>query len=253
MTTIIEVNNLVTHFGDKQIHDELDLIINKNEINAIIGGSGSGKTTLFKCILQLIQPTSGGISIFGKNTADLSQDEIFQIKKRWGVLFQNGALYSSLTIRENIYFPMKEFLSFTKSNLEELMYWRLEQVGLSPDVADKYPAELSGGMVKRAALARAIALEPELLFLDEPTSGLDPNSSERLEELILSLRDNLDLTVLMITHDLDTLWHITDRVAYISSGKVLSNSPISQLVELESTELRDYFSSKRAQIHYKNS
>lgn len=250
MSTVIEVTNLVNQFGDKVLHQDLNFSVLRGEICAIVGASGSGKTTIFRSILQLNKPKSGEITVLGTNTNKASHEELIALRKRWGVLFQHGALFSSLTVAENICFPLKEFVSMTKKQMLKIARLRLNQVGLEQDAAYKFPAELSGGMVKRAALARALALEPELLFLDEPTAGLDPNSAEKLEDLVLSLKETLGLTIVIVTHDLDTLWHATDRVAFLGSGKVLANLPIDELVVQDNPEIRAYFAGKRSKERY---
>lgn len=250
MSTIIKVTNITNAFSDKVIHEGLNYFVEQGEICAIVGASGSGKTTLLRSILNLHQPSFGSIEVFGKNIANITGEDLISVQKRWGVLFQQGALFSSLTVGENISFPLKEFTNLSKKQRREISELRLHQVGLEPKAIDKYPAELSGGMIKRVALARAIAMEPELLFLDEPTAGLDPNSSEKLEVLILSLRETLGLSIVVVTHDLDTLWHITDRVAFLGDGRVLANLPINELVSQENSLIKSYFAGKRAQERY---
>ena len=247
---IIQVSDLVNEIEGKLIHDKLDFQLKKGEICAIVGGSGSGKTTLIRSILQLQPIISGTIKVFNQ---DMSKHSFFkneQIRKRWGVLFQHGALFSSLSVLDNICFPLKEFTNLKRTDMHEIAMLRLRQVGLSCDTAWKFPAHLSGGMVKRVALARAIALEPELLFLDEPTAGLDPISSDLLEELILSLQASLGLSILLVTHDMDTLWTVPDTVSFLCDGRVLSSLPINELVESDNEQIKAYFSGKRGQKHY---
>jgi len=208
MTTpnsIIEIKNLRIHLGDKWIHDHLNLSIKKGEIIGIVGTSGSGKTTLMREILMLQHAVSGSIRVFGKELMHATPEKLLEVQERWGVLFQENALFSSLTVLENIMFPLREKSKLDKEMIQELAMQRILSVGLEIDSANKYPSELSGGMEKRAALARAIALDPEILFLDEPTTGLDPDSAAELDELILNLQSMMGLTIIIITHDLDTL------------------------------------------------
>lgn len=247
---IIEVSNLVNSFDGTIVHDNLNFQVKENEICAIVGGSGAGKTTLMRSILQLQTPDSGTIKILGKSLAESSRQELFLLRQKWGVLFQQGALFSSLNVMDNICFPLKEFSKLSKSDMQDVAHLRLAQVGLKSDVSWKFPGELSGGMVKRVALARAIVMEPELLFLDEPTAGLDPKSSDNLEELILYLQDALNLTIVLITHDLDTLWNVTDRVAFLGDGKVLANLPMDELVNDQNIIIKEYFMGKRSDLRY---
>jgi len=216
---IITVRNLVTRFGDQIIHKDLNLDVRKGEILGIVGGSGSGKTVLLNTIIGLNKQESGDIHVFGKNTAN--PDEIGHIQARWGVLYQQGALFSSLTVAENIEVPMKEIAEIPIPLANELVILKLRMVGLEPETAVKFPAELSGGMIKRVSLARALAIDAELLFLDEPTAGLDPLSADSFDQLIRTLQKNLNLTVLMVTHDLDTILTICDRVAVLLDHKII--------------------------------
>lgn len=247
---VIEVRNLANSFGEQIIHKDLDFNVRKGEISAIVGSSGSGKTTLLRSILQLQDSQSGEVNVLGISVNSASERELLELKRRWGVLFQHGALFSSLTVIENICFPLSEFTDLKQKQLIDVGFLRLRQVGLKDEVAYMFPGELSGGMKKRVALARALALEPELLFLDEPTAGLDPNSSDNLEELILYLRNSLNLTIVLVTHDLDTLWHVTDRVAFIDDGKILANLPIEQLIKVDSRAIQSYFDGKRFKKYY---
>ncbi len=252
MKHVIEVKNLTNKFGNTTIHQDLNFNVVCGDISAVVGESGSGKTTLIRTILRLQKQVAGKINVLGRSLADDSKQEMSRLEECWGVLFQHGALFSSLTVLENICFPISEFTGLSSSDCRDVGYLRLKQVGLKNDAADLYPAELSGGMVKRAALARALALEPELLFLDEPTAGLDPNSADKLEELILYLRDSLDLTIVLVTHDLDTLWHVADRVAFIARGRILANLPMDELVNIKEDEIQAYFGGKRSKRHYQN-
>ncbi|MGB0935019.1 MAG: ABC transporter ATP-binding protein [Alphaproteobacteria bacterium] len=212
--SVIKIRDLVTGFGNKTIHDHLDLDVKRGEILGVVGGSGSGKTVLVNTILNLLEPKQGSIRVFNMNNTDP------KLQSRWGVLFQSGALFSSLTVGENIEVPMREVAGISHRLAKELIALKLKMVGLEPDDANKYPAELSGGMIKRAALARCLALDAELLFLDEPTAGLDPISAAAFDNLLKTLQRNLNLTVVMITHDIDTLNTVCDRVGALVDKKM---------------------------------
>jgi phospholipid/cholesterol/gamma-HCH transport system ATP-binding protein len=207
----------------------------------IIGGSGSGKTTILRSLLMLLKPTAGSLKIFGQDLATLSSEDAFKIRQRWGMLFQHSALFSAITVLENVMFPMKEFTSLNTNFMEELAMLKIALVGLPKEAAGKFPSELSGGMQRRAAAARAIAMDPELLFLDEPTTGLDPHSARLFDDLILFLRDTLNLTVVMVSHDMESLKRITDRIAFVGDGQVLSVAPIKELMENQHPLIADYF------------
>jgi phospholipid/cholesterol/gamma-HCH transport system ATP-binding protein len=244
---IIEIENLRNYLGGQWVHNGLNLTVSQAEIIAIIGDSGCGKTTLFRSILMLRQYTEGAIRVFGVDTSQASRKEKLMVQQRWGVMFQGGALFSSLTLLENVMFPLHEFTALSHQEARKIAYLKIAMSGLTRSDAVKYPAELSGGMRKRAALARALALDPELVFLDEPTAGLDPKAAEGLDHLILSLRDMLGLTFVMVTHDLDTLWRVPDRVVYLGEGKVLAAEPMPQLIQQENPLIRRYFSGLRSQ------
>lgn len=244
---IIEIAGLRTMFGKQVIHDNLDLNIYQREILAIVGASGSGKTTLLRAILML-QPFTGTIKISGQNIQKIDEKERHELRQRWGVMFQGGALFSSLTVLENIAFPLREYTQLSYDEIREICKLKVLLVGLSLDALDKYPAELSGGMQKRVAVARAISLDPELLFLDEPSSGLDPKGASGLDELILYLRDALGLTVVVVTHDVDTLWSVADRVAFLGQKKVLQVGPIEELYQSKVPAIIDYFNDPRSQL-----
>lgn len=239
---IIEVKNLKTFYAGEKVHDDLNLSITKGEILAIIGGSGSGKTTLMNSILKLTQPAAGQIFVSGLDILKASDVEIAKIRQRWGVLFQNGALFTSLTVLENVMFPLRIFSHLPHPLQQQIASLKIKMTGLPLESGIKYPAELSGGMIKRAGLARAIALDPEILFLDEPTSGLDPQSSNDLCDLVENLRDGLGITIVIITHDIELLLRITDRVAFLGNGKVLAVSPIKKLLENPDPLIQEYFS-----------
>lgn len=242
---IIEVKNLKNVLSGQTVHDGLNLTVQRKEILGIVGGSGSGKTTLLRSILMLLRPTAGSIKVFGTEIINCSENAARDVRHRWGVLFQQNALFSSLTVLENVQFPLENFTQLPKTAQEQIALLKILLAGLPATAATKYPAQLSGGMQKRAGLARAIALDPELLFLDEPTAGLDPQSAEELDELILHLRDNLGLTVVMVTHDLDTLSRVSDRVAFLGEAKVLANLPLAELMKNPHPLIQAYFSASQ--------
>ncbi|PTM40018.1 ATP-binding cassette domain-containing protein [Bosea sp. 124] len=242
---VISVRGLDVAFGDKTVLDHLDLDVMRGEILGIIGASGSGKSVLTRTILGLLPKRSGEISLFGQDLDRVSDDERRQIEQRCGVMFQQGALFSSLTLAENVQVPMRECLSLSPALLAEMAALKLDMVGLPPDAADKYPAELSGGMTKRAALARALALDPDILFLDEPTSGLDPISADAFDQLIVTLKASLNLTVMMITHDLSTLHAACDRIAAIAGGKIVAIGTLQDLLSCEHPWVKAYFEGER--------
>lgn len=250
-TNIVAVNNLSNFLGGNWVHYNLNMTIQPGEIYAIVGGSGSGKTTLLRSILMLQKPHAGTISVFGIELANATVKEAHQIRRRWGMLFQHGALFSSLTVLENILFPLKEFTTLSHELITELAMMKIALAGLSEDAAHKLPGQLSGGMLKRAALSRALALDPELLFLDEPTSGLDPKGAGAFDDLILGLKEALNLTIVMVSHDLDSLWNVSNRVAFIGEGRVLAEQPIQELVQNPHPLIKDYFGGIRGQLRIK--
>lgn len=239
---VIEIKGLKNYLGGQWVHSDVNLTVEKGEILAIIGGSGSGKTTIVRSLLMLLQPTAGTIKLFGQDISNLDAQESFMIRRRWGMLFQHSALFSSMTVVENVMFPMKEFSNLDPKFMYELAMLKIALVGLPKEAAGKLPSELSGGMQRRAAAARAIAMDPELLFLDEPTTGLDPRSARLFDELIVFLRDTLQLTIVMISHDIESLKRTTDRVAFIGDGKILSVEPIKDLMKNKNKLITDYFS-----------
>ncbi len=241
-TPIIDIQGLKNYLGDQWVHSNVNLTVEKGEILAIIGGSGSGKTTILRSILMLQKPTAGCIRVFGEDIDALTEQGANTLRRRWGMLFQHSALFSAMTVLENIMFPMQELASLDTPFMQKLAMLKLSLVGLPLDAAGKLPSELSGGMQRRAAAARAIAMDPELLFLDEPTSGLDPHSARQFDELIVFLRDTLNLTVVIVSHDIQSLKQCTNRVAFIGEGKVLSIQPIDELMKNPHPLIADYFS-----------
>lgn len=245
---IVKLHNVSVKIAQQEVLKKVDLVIFRDEIFGIVGESGCGKTTLMRSILMLIPiQAKGSIRIFDDEVTHLTEKQARKTQRRWGVMFQHGALFSSLTVLENILFPLRTQTDLPLNLQREIAFLKIALVGLPINAATKYPAELSGGMQKRAALARAIALDPELLFLDEPTSGLDPHSAHALDELILDLRKALNLTIIMVTHDLDTLGLVTDRVAFLGKGQILATLPLEQLIKSEQAEIKDYFSGLRAE------
>ncbi|HZF16933.1 MAG TPA: ATP-binding cassette domain-containing protein [Steroidobacteraceae bacterium] len=242
---IVSVRGLVNRFGSQTVHDGLDLDIRPGEIFGIVGGSGTGKSVLLRSILGLQRPKAGTVEIEGRDITRMSEDELRSVKRTYGVTFQHGALFSSLTVAQNVELPIAEYLDLSGESLAALSSMRIRMVGLPAESAGKYPAQLSGGMIKRAALARALALEPKLLFLDEPTSGLDPISAAAFDELILYLQKNLHLTVVMITHDLDTIMHTCDRVGVIVDGRMVVDT-LDGILQNEHPWIHEYFHGPRA-------
>ncbi len=244
--TIIEVRDVVVGFGDHIVLDHVDLDVNRGEILGFVGGSGAGKSVLLRTIIGLLPKREGSIKVFGVDLDAASDAERQGIERRWGVLFQQGALFSSLTVRENLQFPIRENLQLSQRLLDELVVAKLDMVGLEPSVGDKFPAELSGGMTKRVALARALALDPEIVFLDEPTSGLDPIGAGDFDTLIATLQRTLGLTVFMVTHDLDSLHTVCDRIAVLADGKVIATGTMDTMLASTHPWLRSYFHGKRS-------
>jgi phospholipid/cholesterol/gamma-HCH transport system ATP-binding protein len=242
---LVDVRGLVNRFGRQKVHDGLDMQVSRGEVFGILGGSGSGKSVLLRTILGLRQPQSGSVHIEGRDLTQLGDAALREVKGRYGVTFQHGALFSALTLRENVQLPMREHLRLPTDALEELTKLKIALVGLPPDAADKYPAQLSGGMIKRAALARALALDPKLLFLDEPTAGLDPISAAAFDDLIAYLQKELQLTVVMITHDLDTIFRLCDHVGVIVDQKMITDTR-ARIVDYPHPWIRAYFHGARA-------
>lgn len=243
---IIRVRDLRVGFGERLVLDGLDLDVMRGEILGFVGASGAGKSVLMRTIIGLLPKRGGAIEVLGTNLNEASDDARRDIERRWGVLFQHGALFSSLTVRENIQFPMREYLDMSEEAMDEMALARLAMVGLKRETAERYPSELSGGMIKRVALARALALDPDILFLDEPTSGLDPIGAGDFDELVQTLQRTLGLTVFMVTHDLDSLHTACDRIAVLGDGKVIALGTIEDMLASTHPWLRAYFHGKRA-------
>ncbi|MDR7032271.1 ABC transporter ATP-binding protein [Mesorhizobium sp. BE184] len=243
---VLSARDITVAFGDKLILDKLSLDIRRGEILGFVGASGAGKSVLLRTILGLNKKQAGTIKLFGIDVDQASERERLRIDMRLGVLFQHGALFSALTVMENVQVPMREYLDLPKKLMDELAMLKIELVGLPQDAAQKFPSELSGGMIKRAALARALALDPDIVFLDEPTSGLDPIGAADFDELVVKLRDTMDLTVYMVTHDLDSLFTACDRVAVLGQKRVLVEGTIEDMLKSEEPWVKSYFRGKRA-------
>jgi len=251
MSSVIKVEGIVTRFGERIIHDGVNLHIEKNEIYAILGESGSGKSVLMKEMIMLLEPNAGNVSVLGKTLNGISFKDAQSLRTDWGVLFQFGALYSSLTIAENIAVQLKEYTNISKMMRDKLVSSKLALVGLEPHVGALYPSELSGGMVKRAALARALAIEPKLLFLDEPTSGLDPIGARNFDALIVELRDLLGITVVMITHDLDSIFSIVDRMAILADKHVVAEGSLENVLQSTHPFVEEFFKNEYTKERFK--
>jgi phospholipid/cholesterol/gamma-HCH transport system ATP-binding protein len=249
---VIEIRNLDTRFGKVLIHKNINLEVYKGEIFAIVGGSGSGKSTLLREIIMLASPSAGSIRVFGEALQDMDEAHAARLRTRFGMMFQQGALFGSFTVLENVALPLQEHTQLSSRFITELALQKIKLVGLPLEAATKYPRELSGGMIKRAAVARALALDPELLFLDEPSSGLDPVSAAALDELILDLRGSLNLTVVLVTHDLNSLWRIADRVAFLGEKTVLGLDTVAVLAHSKNSLLQAYFMGSRGRTAREN-
>jgi phospholipid/cholesterol/gamma-HCH transport system ATP-binding protein len=243
---VLSVKDLTVGFGSNIVLDKLNLNIYRGEILGFVGASGTGKSVLMRTVLRLLPRRSGSIKILGVEYDAVSEEERMALDMRLGVLFQHGALFSSLTVKENIQVPMREYLNLPQDLMDELARLKIDMVGLAPEAADKFPSELSGGMIKRAALARALALDPDLVFLDEPTSGLDPIGAAEFDNLIAKLRDTLGLTVYMVTHDLDSLFSVCDRIAVLGKKRVLVEGTIEDMLACDDEWVTSYFQGKRA-------
>ena len=245
---MIQVENVVTRFGDNIIHDKISLTIREGEIYGLMGASGSGKSSLLKEMILLLRPASGTIRILGKALDTLDFTEAAWLRHQWGILFQAGALFSSLTVAQNVGIKLREYTRLPEAVIEEIVQMKIRMVGLPDHAARLYPAELSGGMVKRASLARALAMDPRLLFLDEPTSGLDPIGAEAFDELILKLRDKLGLTVVMVTHDLDSIWTIMDRFAVLGDSRIVAEGTLEEVIQVPHPVIREFFWGARGRL-----
>jgi phospholipid/cholesterol/gamma-HCH transport system ATP-binding protein len=249
---VIKVRDITVGFNDKLVLDHLDLDVYRGEILGFVGGSGAGKSVLMRTILGLLPRSEGTIEVLGVDMVAADDETRRSIERRWGILFQNGALFSSLTVRENLQFPVREYLDLPERLMDELVIAKLEMVGLKPDVRTKFPSELSGGMTKRVALARALALDPEIVFLDEPTSGLDPIGAAEFDTLVATLQRTLGLTVYMVTHDLDSLHTVCDRIAVLVDGKVIAAGTMDTMLASEHPWLKAYFRGKRSRAGQQN-
>lgn len=243
---VLEMHRVVTRFGSHVVHKGIDLAVRRAEIFAVIGGSGSGKSTLLREMILLQAPSEGSVQVLGVDLANITDDAARALRQRFGVLFQQGGLFGSLNVLENIGLPLREHRQLDDQQVDAIAAGKLAAVGLAAEVADQYPSELSGGMLKRAALARALVLEPELLFLDEPTAGLDPQIAAGIDELVRRLSDELGLTVVMITHDLDLLWQVADRVAVLANGTVQGLGSMAELADMAVPAVRPFFDGPRA-------
>ena len=242
---VIEVRDLHTRFGDAIVHDGVNLSVREGEIFALAGASGCGKSTLLREIILLQRPDTGSIRVLGREVVGLDDEQALPLRRNWGVLFERGALFSSLTVSENVGLPLREHTRLGDALIDEIAAVKIALTGLPASAGPKYPAELSGGMRKRAALARAIALDPKLLFLDEPTAGLDPLSAGGFDELVEHLKELLGLTILMVTHDLDLLWRVADRVAFMVGGRIVGVGTMQELSTTEEPLVREYFQGAR--------
>ena len=242
---VLEMRGIFTRFGTTRVHENLDLEVRSGEVLALVGGSGSGKTTLLHEMIMLRQPDSGSIRLFGEEITGAGRERMERMRRRFGVLFQHGALFTALNVLQNVGVPLHEHTDLDDASIDQIALLKVRQAGLPADAALKYPSELSGGMVKRAALARAMALDPRLLFLDEPTAGLDPVSAAAFDEFILDLKQWLGLTLVMVTHDLDLLWRVADRVAVLGEGRVIAVAPMDELAGVDHPAVRAYFEGAR--------
>jgi len=248
---VVKMDDIVTRFGDNLVHDHVSLSVREGEIYGLLGGSGSGKSTLLREMIMLLKPDSGSVSILDTDVLNLSTQDAEALKIKWGVLFQSGALYTSLTVAENIGIGLKEYTDIPGDLRDEIVRAKISMVGLPEYSGKLYPSELSGGMVKRASLARALAMEPSILFLDEPTSGLDPVGAEAFDKLILGLRDILGFTVVMVTHDLDSIWTIVDRFCVLGDKKVVAEGTLTDVMQMDHPVIHNFFKGSRGSIRSK--
>lgn len=250
--TIITVSDVVTRFGENVVHDVVSLTVRRGEIYGLMGGSGSGKSSLLKEMVMLLRPQDGEITVLGKKLSTISKKEAAVLRDQWGVLFQAGALYSSLTVEENVGIKLREYTDLPVELVEEIVRMKINMAGLPAEAATLYPAELSGGMIKRVALARALVMDPLLLFLDEPTSGLDPIGAEAFDNLILELREILGLTVVMVTHDLDSIYTTVDRLAVLGEKKVIAEGTLQEVTANNHPIVKEFFGGARGRIRREN-
>jgi phospholipid/cholesterol/gamma-HCH transport system ATP-binding protein len=246
-STVIEMQCITTQFGSQVVHKDLDLSVRRGEILAIAGGSGSGKSVLLREMILLQKPNAGSVKLFDKDLAQLTSEQALALRQRWGVMFQKGGLFSELTVRENVGLPLREHSQLDSSLIDRIANWKLSLTGLPAQAAHQFPSSLSGGMLKRAAMARALALDPELLFLDEPTSGLDPASAAGICELILKTQALYDPTIIVVTHDLDLLWKVSDRVAVLGEGRVIALGSMTELSDNPHPIVHAFFENTRVQ------
>lgn len=248
---VVDMRDIVTIFGEHIVHDHVSVSVNEGEIYALIGGSGSGKSTLLKEMIMLIRPLSGSIRILGQDVLHINPKNAEQLKSKWGVLFQSGALFSSLTVAENIAITLNEYTDLPTQLIDNIVASKIDMVGLPEHAASLYPAQLSGGMIKRASLARALAMDPQILFLDEPTSGLDPVGAEEFDQLILGLRELLGITVVMVTHDLDSIWSIVDRFSVLGQQKIVACGTLDEVIVCDHPVIEKFFKGTRGSIRYR--
>ena len=248
--TVISVEDVVTRFGEAVVHDHISLSVKEGEIYGLLGFSGSGKSTLLKEMIMLLRPQSGSIQILGHDVLNISSAEAAELKKRFGVLFQSGALFSSLNVGENIGVALKEYTALHQELIDVIVKARINMVGLPEHAGALYPAELSGGMIKRVALARALSMDPEIVFLDEPTSGLDPVGAEEFDQLIVGLRDLLGFTVVMVTHDLNLILNVVDRFSVLYDHKVIAEGSFEEVIELDNPVINNYFKGARGTMRF---
>jgi phospholipid/cholesterol/gamma-HCH transport system ATP-binding protein len=242
---VIDISKLSTRFGEHVVHSDITLDVRRGEIFALIGGSGSGKSTLLREMILLQRPSAGTLRVLGFDLENLADDKALALRKRCGVMFQHGGLFESLTVLENIGLPLREHSLLSDKLIDEIAAWKLAMTGLKPEVGEQYPSQLSGGMMKRASLARALSLDPELLFLDEPTAGLDPDSAAGVDQLVRGLRDQFGLTIVMITHDLDLLWQVADRIAVLADARVQAIGSMAELAQMKQPAIQKFFAGPR--------
>ena len=245
---VVSMKDIVTRFGENIVHDHVSITINEGEIYGLLGGSGSGKSSLLKEMIMLLRPKSGSIQVLGKDVLNINQKEAEELKRKWGVLFQSGALFSSMNVAENIGITLKEYTDLPDDLIDTVVRAKIQMVGLPEYAAKLYPAELSGGMVKRVSLARALAMDPKILFLDEPTSGLDPIGAEEFDKLILGLRDLLGFTVVMVTHDLDSIWNVVDRFCVLGDHKIIAQGTLTEVMKVNHPIIEKFFKGARGSV-----